>query len=105
MPLVSSVSAPVRRMRARSGEPDPVIAAANPAAIESTETKTMTTPAMPIMATADEPSREGIVRRLTDMTAIVCLSQFIEQPSYVFLSASVTVSYTHLRAHETPEHL
>ena len=33
------------------GLPDPCIAAVNPAAIDSTETKTTTTPAMPMMAT------------------------------------------------------
>jgi hypothetical protein len=71
------VSEPVRNIRALSREPEPINAALNPAEMESTDTKTMTTPAMPMMATTEDPRREGIVRRLTDMTAIVCFSQFI----------------------------
>ena len=39
--------------------PDPCMAAANPAAIDSTETNTTTTPAIPMIATADELSRAG----------------------------------------------
>ena len=50
-PLVISLSAPLRITSARSGDPDPCIAAANPAAIDSTDTNTTTTPAMPTMAT------------------------------------------------------
>ena len=46
-PLVNSLSAPLRITSARFGEPDPVIAAEKPAAIDSTETNTTTTPANP----------------------------------------------------------
>ena len=45
-PLVISVSTPCRRISARSRAPVPVIAAENPAEIDSTETNTITTPAM-----------------------------------------------------------
>ena len=58
-PLVISLSAPLRITSARVGEPEPRIAAVKPAAIDSTETSTTTTPAMPTMATPDEPSRCG----------------------------------------------
>src|SRR5262245_44207809 len=99
--LVSSVSTPVLMIIARFGEPEPLIAAANPAEIERTDTKTITTPAIPIIATVDEPRRAGIVRRLTINTAIVCLSQFIG----VFLSfpQSFSDSQTHRthRRHDT----
>ena len=72
-PLVISLSAPLRMTSARSGEPDDCIAAAKPAAIESTETKTTTTPAMPTIATPDELSRWGMVRTFSARTASVCL--------------------------------
>jgi hypothetical protein len=67
------VSAPLRMTSARSGDPDPCMAAEKPAAIDSTDTKTTTTPAMPMMATADELSLAGSVLKLSDMTATVCL--------------------------------
>ena len=70
-PLVISLSAPLRMTMARVGDPDPRIAAVNPDAIESTDTNTTTTPAMPTMATPDEPSRCGMVRRLSAVTAMV----------------------------------
>ena len=50
-PLVISVSLPVRSTMIRSGSPAFVIADLNPSAIERTDTKTITTPAMPMMAT------------------------------------------------------
>ena len=56
-PLVISLSAPLRITSARDGEPDSPIAAVKPAAIDSTDTSTTTTPAMPMMATPDEPRR------------------------------------------------
>src|SRR4030095_14993254 len=74
-PLVISLSAPLRITSARLGEPDPVMAAGNPAAIESTDTKTTTTPAMPMTATPDELRRCGIVRRLSALTVSVCRIQ------------------------------
>ena len=70
-PLVISLSAPLRMTSARLADPDPRMAAANPAEIDSTDTKTTTTPAMPITATADEPSLAGMVRRLSAMMATV----------------------------------
>src|SRR5439155_15753916 len=76
IPLVISVSEPSRMTSARPGEPAPIIAPANPAEIDSTDTKTTTTPAIPIMATAEEPSLLGTVSRLSSITAIVCLSHF-----------------------------
>ncbi len=72
-PLVISPSAPLRMTSARLGDPDPRMAAENPAAIDSTDTKTMTTPAMPTMATIDEPRRAGMVLKLSAMTASVCV--------------------------------
>ena len=65
-PLVISLSAPLRITSARTGEPDSSIAAAKPCAIDSTDTSTITTPAMPTIATPDEPSRCGMVRRLSE---------------------------------------
>src|SRR6478672_8790788 len=81
MPLVSSLSAPLRRTSARSGEPEPRMAAEKPAAIDSTDTKTTTTPAMPTIATPDEPSRAGIVRRLSAITASVWRIHFATSAS------------------------
>src|SRR5262245_12713987 len=74
-PLVISESAPLRRMMTRSGEPASVSAARKPSAIESTATNTITTPAMPTTATADELRRCGIVRTLSAETASVCVNQ------------------------------
>jgi hypothetical protein len=56
---------------ARDGDPEPRIAAVNPAAIDSTETNTTTTPAIPTIATPVDPRRRGMVRRLSDVTAMV----------------------------------
>src|SRR5687767_13693546 len=75
-PLVISLSAPLRITSARTGDPDASIAAAKPCAIDNTETSTITTPAMPTIATPDEPRRCGMVRRLTIVTASVCLRKF-----------------------------
>ena len=70
-PLVISLSAPLRITSARDVDPEPCMAAVKPEAIDSTETSTITTPAMPMMATPDEPSRCGMVRRLSAVTASV----------------------------------
>ena len=70
-PLVISLSAPLRITSARSGEPEPCIAAVKPAAIDNTDTNTTTTPAMPMMATPDELRRCGIVRMFRASTASV----------------------------------
>src|SRR5215471_3160018 len=74
MPLVISVSEPRCIISARSGNPDPCRADEKPTEIDSTETNTITTPAMPIIATTEEPSRAGSVCRLIHITARVCLS-------------------------------
>src|SRR5262245_40424097 len=73
-PLVISVSDPARKTRARPFDPEPPMAAENPAEMDRTETNTTTTPAIPIIATAEEPSLAGTVRRLSITTANVCLS-------------------------------
>src|SRR5262245_13451984 len=72
--LVISVSEPARRTRVRPFEPEPSIAAENLAEIDSTDTNTTTTPAIPIIATVEEFNLLGIVRRLSSMTATVCLN-------------------------------
>ena len=64
-PLLSSVSLPPRMTMAVSGEPAPARAARNPSAMESTATKTTTTPATPVTATRDEPARCGTVRSVS----------------------------------------
>src|SRR5262245_14063083 len=79
-PLVISLSAPLRITSARLSEPDSSIAAAKPCAIDNTETSTITTPAMPTMATPEEPSRCGMVRRLSNVTAMVWLIRFTSAP-------------------------
>ena len=75
-PLVISLSAPLRITSARTVEPDCSMAAEKPCAIDSTDTSTMTTPAMPTMATPEEPRRCGMVRRFSIVTAMVCLMKF-----------------------------
>ena len=68
-PLVISDCDPLRRTIARLGDPVPCTAALNPSLIDSTDTSTTTTPAMPMTATTDELNRCGIVRMLTSVTA------------------------------------
>ncbi len=62
-PLTISLSAPLRRTMAASGDPEAVIARRNPAAIESTPTSTSTTPAMPMIVAMTEPRRCGTLNR------------------------------------------
>ncbi len=69
-PLVISDCDPLRRTIARSGDPVPCTAALKPSPIDSTDTSTTTTPAMPMTATIEELSRCGIVRMLTSVTAM-----------------------------------
>ena len=88
-PLVISVSLPDRMTITRSGSPAPVIAALNPSAIDSTAVKTMTTPAMPMIATVDEPSRWPIDRRVTPVTAIVWEIQFMVSCPQVMVNCRV----------------
>ena len=54
-----------------SSSPTVFIALRNPSAIDSTPTNTMTTPVMPITATADDPARSRSDRRLTLVTAMI----------------------------------
>ena len=55
--LLSSLSLPPRMTIAVSEEPAPASADWKPSAIESTATKTSTTPATPTIATAEAPTR------------------------------------------------
>ena len=72
------------------GSPDDSIVALTPSAIESTATKTSTTPAMPITATADEPSRSRIDRMVTPVTAIICeIIQFLLSASTMLQAAGL----------------
>src|SRR5262245_7396054 len=71
-PLVISVSLPALRISTTSGSPEAFIVAFTPSAIDRTATKTSTTPAMPMTATAEEPSRAGMERMLTPVTAMIC---------------------------------
>src|SRR5262245_1563571 len=70
--LVISESAPARITMARLGEPAFAIAARNPSPMDRTATNTITTPAIPITANAEELKRCGIVRTLSDATVRVC---------------------------------
>ena len=63
-PLVISVLALLRRTMATSSEPDGVMAARKPSAMERTPTKTATTPAIPTAAARAAPLRSGMERRL-----------------------------------------
>ena len=103
-PLVISLSAPLRITSARTGEPDASIAAAKPWAIDSTETSTITTPAMPTMATPDEPRRCGMVRRFSIVTAIVCLMKLntVRLSLYTLRSASVIFRFMAFTAGHAP---
>src|SRR3989454_10771825 len=60
----------------------PVLASVwrNPSPIASTETRTPTTPAIPITITSDVPSRCGMVRRLISVTCTTWLSEVIGSP-------------------------
>ncbi len=84
-PLVISLSDPLRSTSARRGDPASSSAAPNPAAIDSTETNTTTTPAMPTIATADELNRCGMVRTLNARTAATCRNQLTTTTSPVVL--------------------
>src|SRR5471032_2345521 len=70
-PLTISESAPARITIARLGDPASVMAARKPSPIDSTATNVMTTPAMPMTATAEELRRWGIVRTLSAETVSV----------------------------------
>ena len=76
-PLTISLSAPLRRTMAASGEPEAVMAFLNPTPIESTPTSTATTPAMPITAAATEPSRCGMLSKPNLLTEATCESQLM----------------------------
>jgi hypothetical protein len=70
-PLVISLSAPERITITVSSSPVAAMALRKPSAIERTPTNTMTTPTIPKIATAEEPRRWRIDRRLTLVTAII----------------------------------
>ena len=91
-PLDISSLAPPRMMRARSGWPAFFIAARKPSAIDSTATNTMTTPAMPTTATADEPRRWRMVRMLSQATEKIWVKKRHGWVRYAFRSASVILS-------------
>src|SRR5207244_2161990 len=65
------------------GSPTVAMAALKPSAIDSTPRKTTTTPAMPMIATVDDPSRWRIERRLTPVTAMICESMTLVPPQGV----------------------
>ena len=64
-PLDISASEPARSMITRSSRPVLASVWRNPSAIESTDTSTPATPAMPMMTTREVPRRWGRLRRLT----------------------------------------
>src|SRR3954471_3310778 len=74
-PLVISLSAPPRMMMARSAAPAVCIVREKPSAIDSTATKTITTPAIPTTATADDPRRSRMVRMLNQATEKICVKK------------------------------
>ena len=76
-PLTISLSAPLRRTMAASGEPEAVRALRKPTPIESTPTRTATTPAMPKTAAATEPRRCGMLSKPNLLTAATCESQLM----------------------------
>jgi hypothetical protein len=76
-PLTISLSAPLRRTIAASGEPEAVMAFWNPAPIERTPTRTATTPAMPMTAAATDPRRCGMLSKPNLLTETICESQLM----------------------------
>src|ERR1051326_3653338 len=74
-PLTISLSAPLRRTIAASGEPEAAMARRKPTAMDSTPTSTATTPATPNTAAATEPRRCGILRTPKVVIAPTCESQ------------------------------
>ena len=76
-PLTISLSAPLRSTSAASGEPDAAIVRRKPAAMDSTPTSTVTTPAMPMTAAPTEPRRCGMPSRPNLVTEAICDSQLI----------------------------
>src|ERR1035441_8749116 len=73
-PLTISVSAPLRRTIAASGEPEAVMAFSKPTPMESTPTRTATTPAMPMTAAATDPRRCGMLSKPNLLTEATCES-------------------------------
>ena len=82
-PLVISVSLPARITMTVCGSPTSLIAFRKPSAIDSTPRNTSTTPAMPMIATTEEPIRCEIDRRLTPVTAKICESIALVPPQRV----------------------
>src|SRR5580692_10803725 len=72
--LLSSASDPPRSTMTRSGRPLSAMVWRNPVAMASTETRTATTPAMPITITLEEPARCGRVCMPIEVKAMSCLN-------------------------------
>ena len=85
-PLTISLSAPLRRTIAASGEPEAVSVLWKPTPIDSTPTSTATTPAMPNTAAATEPRRCGMLSRPNLLTEATCESQLIGRVIITFFS-------------------
>src|SRR5262245_43601340 len=102
--LVISSSEPERMTMARPGEPALAIAVNRPSAIDSTATKTTTTPAMPTIATAEEPARCGSVRRLRRVTAPICVSQDISRLSQRIRDADAHGAHGGQQSREKSDH-
>jgi hypothetical protein len=76
-PLIISLLAPLRRMIALSAEPETVMAWEMPLAMESTATRTATTPAIPNTAAVVEPLRVQTVLRLKWVSEAICRIQLM----------------------------
>ena len=85
-PLTISLSAPLRRTIAPSGEPETVMACLKPAAMESTPTSTATTPAMPMTVAATAPRRCGRLINPNLVTEAICENQLMGPAIFTFSS-------------------
>ena len=74
-PLTISLSAPLRKTIAPSGDPETVMACRKPAAMESTPTSTATTPAMPMTVAATAPRRCGRLSNPNFVIEPICENQ------------------------------
>ncbi len=73
--LIISLSLPLRRMIALSGDPAARIVRRKPSPIDSTAMNTTTTPAMPKTVASEAPRRSGMVRTAVAVTAPTCENQ------------------------------
>ena len=76
-PLTISLSAPLRRTIAPSGDPETAMACRKPAAMESTPTSTATTPAMPMTVAATAPRRCGRLSSPNFVIEPICENQLM----------------------------